>query len=80
MAGPVPTIVALVGWVYIYLSGTLAVDRAVACAGSPSAPLAFLIYARAEHTWPFGPKEVKEAFADGASSTLERQKGGGSAW
>jgi hypothetical protein len=28
--------------------------------------VAYLIYARAEHTWPFGPKEIKEAFIDGA--------------
>ena len=34
-------------------------------AGSSSACIAFLIYARAEHTWPFGPKEINEAFADG---------------
>ena len=26
--------------------------------------IAFLIYAKAEHTWPFGPKEIKEAFAE----------------
>jgi len=25
--------------------------------------IAFLICAKAEHTWPFGPKEIKEAFA-----------------
>ena len=26
--------------------------------------IAFLICAKAEHTWPFGPKEIKEAFVD----------------
>jgi hypothetical protein len=26
--------------------------------------IAFLIYAKAEHTWPFGPKEIKEALVD----------------
>jgi hypothetical protein len=26
--------------------------------------IAFLIYAKAEHTWPFGPKEITETFVD----------------
>ena len=25
--------------------------------------VAYLAYAKSEHTWPFGPKEIKEAFA-----------------
>jgi hypothetical protein len=29
--------------------------------------IAFLIWARAEHSWPFGPKEISEEFlAEGA--------------
>jgi hypothetical protein len=31
--------------------------------------IAFLIYAKAEHTWPFGPTEVKEAFVDAPQGT-----------
>jgi amino acid transporter len=60
---PVPTLVALVGWVYIYVSATwLSIGLslcwiAIGC-------IAFLIYAKAERTWPFGPKEIKEAFAE----------------
>jgi amino acid transporter len=62
---PLPTIIALVGWVYIYISATwLSIGLslcwiAIGC-------IAFLVYAKAEHTWPFGPKEVKEAFAETA--------------
>jgi hypothetical protein len=26
--------------------------------------IAFLIWARAEHVWPFGPKEISEEFLD----------------
>ena len=61
---PLPTIVALIGWVYIYISASwLSIGLSV-CWILIGA-IAFLIYAKAEHTWPFGPKEVKEAFLDG---------------
>src|SRR3954462_13723417 len=60
---PVPTIIALVGWIYIYLSGTwLSIGLSLGWIAIGS--VAFLIYARAEHTWPFGPKEINEAFVD----------------
>jgi amino acid transporter len=61
---PVPTIVALIGWVYIYVSASwLSIGLSVGWI--LVGVIAYLIYARAEHTWPFGPKEVKEAFIDG---------------
>ncbi|MHA3020282.1 APC family permease [Mycobacterium sp. BMJ-28] len=56
---PVPTVIALVGWIYIYLSATwLSIGLSVGwiiigC-------VAFLVYAKTENTWPFGPKEIKE--------------------
>jgi hypothetical protein len=46
----------------------LALDRPVRVLDPPGA-IAFLIYAKAEHTWPFGPKEVKEAFVDAPKGT-----------
>ncbi|HEY6648340.1 MAG TPA: APC family permease [Mycobacterium sp.] len=61
---PVPTIVALIGWVYIYISASwLSIGLSVCWIAIGA--IAYLIYARAEHTWPFGPKEIKEAFVDG---------------
>jgi amino acid transporter len=61
---PVPTMVALIGWVYIYISASwLSIGLSVCWIGIGA--IAYLIYARAEHTWPFGPKEIKEAFVDG---------------
>jgi amino acid transporter len=60
---PLPTVVALIGWVYIYISASwLSIGLSVGwiLVGA----IAFVIYAKAEHTWPFGPKEVKEAFVD----------------
>jgi len=59
---PVPTIVALVGWVYIYVSATwLSIGLSVGWLVIGG--IAYLIYAKAENTWPFGDKEIKEAFA-----------------
>ncbi|MGW4059527.1 APC family permease [Amycolatopsis sp. NPDC004747] len=59
---PGPTIVAGIGWVYIYKSAewlSIWLSLGWIAVGA----LAYLVYARAEHTWPFGPKEIKEAFA-----------------
>jgi amino acid transporter len=64
---PVPTIIALVGWVYIYISATwLSIGLSVGWIVIGC--IAFLIYARTERTWPFGPKEINEAYVDGANS------------
>jgi amino acid transporter len=58
---PLPTIIAFIGWVYIYYSASwLSIGLSVGWIVVGA--IAFLIYARAEHTWPFGPKEIKEAF------------------
>lgn len=60
---PLPTLLALVGWVYIYVSATwLSIGLSVGWLVLGG--IAYLVYAKAEHTWPFGPKEIKEAFAD----------------
>jgi amino acid transporter len=59
---PVPTLIALVGWVYIYVSAdwlSIGLSLGWIAVGA----LAYLGYAKAERTWPFGPKEIKEAFA-----------------
>lgn len=59
---PGPTIVAGIGWVYIYKSAewlSIWLSLGWIAVGA----LAYLVYAKAEHTWPFGPKEIKEAFA-----------------
>src|SRR5690349_20888005 len=59
---PLPTIVALFGWVYIYVSASW-LSIGLSLGWILVGAIAFLVYARAEHTWPFGPKEIKEAFA-----------------
>ncbi|GLY40299.1 amino acid permease [Amycolatopsis sp. NBRC 101858] len=59
---PVPTLLALVGWVYIYVSAT-PLSIGLSLGWIAVGAIAYLVYAKAENTWPFGPKEIKEAFA-----------------
>lgn len=60
---PLPSVVALIGWVYIYRSaGTKPILLSLAWLAAGA--VAFLIWARAERTWPFGPKEIREPFLE----------------
>ncbi|WP_086845804.1 APC family permease [Amycolatopsis kentuckyensis] len=59
---PVPTIIALIGWVYIYKSAEW-LSIGLSLGWIAIGAVAYLVYAKAENTWPFGPKEIKEAFA-----------------
>ncbi|WP_026361330.1 APC family permease [Amycolatopsis nigrescens] len=60
---PVPSIVALIGWIFIYYqSGTQPVLLSIGWL--VVGVIAFLIWARAEKTWPFGPKEIRESYLD----------------
>jgi amino acid transporter len=58
---PVPSILALAGWIYIFQASGWAAIR-IAIIWTVLGLIAFLIWARAEHVWPFGPKEIKEEF------------------
>jgi amino acid transporter len=61
---PVPSILALAGWIYIFqASGWNAIW--VAIVWTALGIIAFLIWARVEHVWPFGPKEIAEEFLRG---------------
>jgi amino acid transporter len=68
---PLPSVIALLGWIYVYLSAgwtPIVFSLAVLVAGV----LAFLVWARVERQWPFGPKQIREDFVEGgdSSSTL----------
>jgi hypothetical protein len=53
----------LAGWVYIFQgSGWSAIKIMLIWTGL--GVLAFLIWARIEHTWPFGPKLIREQFLE----------------
>ncbi|WP_027941035.1 APC family permease [Amycolatopsis taiwanensis] len=58
---PLPTIIALAGWIYLYVSGSwLSIWLSLAWVAAGG--LAFLAWARAERTWPFGQKEIRGVF------------------
>jgi amino acid transporter len=61
---PLPLIIALVGWVYVYYSSGL-VPILLSLAWVAAGVVAYLFWARfVEHTWPFGPKEIKEEYLE----------------
>jgi amino acid transporter len=68
---PVPTIIALVGWVYIYVSATW-LSIGLSLGWIVIGCIAYLVYAKAEHTWPFGPKDIHEAFGSGGVDEVRR--------
>jgi amino acid transporter len=61
---PVPIIIALVGWIYVYYaSGWLPIVLSLVWVAA--GVVAYLLWARyVEHTWPFGPKEIREEYLE----------------
>jgi amino acid transporter len=60
---PVPSVLALVGWIYVYASAsTLSIILSVVWI--VGGILAFLVWARINRAWPFGPLTVREAYLD----------------
>ena len=58
---PLPSLVALAGWVYVYWSsGTRAIVLSLVWIAAGG--LAFLGWANLERTWPFGRKEIREEY------------------
>jgi amino acid transporter len=59
---PLPSLGALAGWIYVYTSSgntPIVFSLVVLAAGV----IAFLIWAKTEREWPFGPKEITEEFS-----------------
>ena len=67
---PLPSIVALAGWIYIFQASGWAAIR-VAIIWTVLGIIAFAIWARVEHVWPFGPKEIREEFLNPAQEKPE---------
>src|SRR5699024_3838488 len=64
---PVPCIVAIAGWIYVYVSGTtlsLLLSGAWIVAGL----IAFFIWARINGSWPFAKPEIRERYMDDTPS------------
>jgi amino acid transporter len=67
---PLPSLVALAGWIYVYASaGRTPIIFSLVVLVSGVA--AFLVWARIEREWPFGPKHVREEFI-ATQATAER--------
>jgi amino acid transporter len=58
---PVPCVVALVGWIFIYYSAGLQ-PVLLSLAWLAVGIVAFGVWAKVERTWPFGPKEIREQY------------------
>jgi len=58
---PIPCVVALLGWIYVYVSAStmsLILSGAWIVAGL----VVFAIWARINRCWPFAPVEIREAY------------------
>jgi amino acid transporter len=72
---PLPCIVAGAGWLTIYLfedksnPGVHPIEWSLAWVALGCA--AFLVWARREHAWPFGPKDIREQFLDEQNAVPE---------
>lgn len=67
---PLPSLIALVGWIYVYYASgwqSIGLSLAWVVVGA----IAFFIWARIEQTWPFGPKEIHEAYLEDAAPKAE---------
>jgi amino acid transporter len=58
---PIPSIIAFIGWAYVfYSSGRQAIEWAIGW--TVLGIVAFLIWAKVEKQWPFGPKQITEHY------------------
>ncbi|SDU95258.1 Amino acid transporter [Microlunatus sagamiharensis] len=60
---PVPSLIALVGWVYVYFSATT-LSILLSLGWIVVGVVAFLVWARVRRSWPFAPVEVHEAYLE----------------
>jgi amino acid transporter len=60
---PIPSLLALVGWLYVYKSAT-GLSIVLSLAWIAGGLLAFAGWARLNHSWPFAPPQVREVYLD----------------
>jgi amino acid transporter len=58
---PVPSLIALVGWIYVYASASLS-SILLSLAWIVGGGVVFLLWAKANRSWPFAPPEIREAY------------------
>jgi amino acid transporter len=60
---PIPTIIAAIGWVYIFFNAT-ATSIWLTVVWLVIGTIAFAIYAKSEKVWPFGPNVIREQYLE----------------
>ncbi|GMA62205.1 amino acid permease [Alicyclobacillus fastidiosus] len=64
---PLPSLLALVGWIYVfYSSGWPAIELAIGW--TVLGIIVFLIWAKREKQWPFGPTVIREVYLDNSEA------------
>lgn len=75
---PLPSILAFIGWGFIYVyanansPGQYPIQWSLAWLGA--GVVAFVIWARIEHIWPFGPKQIHEAYLEAQDEEASRSQ------
>lgn len=69
---PVPSILAAGGFIYVFLASGWSAIR-VMLAWTVLGIIAFLIWARIEHVWPFGPKKIREEFISAQAAAQQSE-------
>lgn len=60
---PLPSLVALVGWAYVYYSATT-LSIVLSLVWIVGGVVVFLVWARIQRVWPFGPLRVRETYLE----------------
>jgi amino acid transporter len=60
---PVPCVIALLGWIYVYVSAS-ASALMLSAAWIVAGLVVFVIWARVNRSWPFEPAEIREAYLE----------------
>jgi amino acid transporter len=71
---PVPSLIALVGWIYIFQASEWSAIR-LALGWTILGVVAFLIWARTNRVWPFGSKQIVQEFLDAQDQAHEAERG-----
>jgi amino acid transporter len=66
---PLPSLAALAGWLYVYASASVSA-LVLSTAWLAAGVLAYLGWARYGHSWPFGPRQIREAWLEQSSRDL----------
>ncbi len=75
---PIPSLLALVGWIYVYKSATTE-SIVLSLIWIVGGVLAFMVWARINRSWPFAPIQVREVYLDMQRADEDAETGHASA-